>query len=98
MPAHPPCNRPVTILSGVQPSYPDSAKSLHLGTELVVTEVRVDAQGVVQSVRIRQSSGVDSMDRAALKAAAESTYAPAEKNCVPVAGTYIFRVTFDPYS
>lgn len=98
MPVTAPCTQPVKIIKAVNPAYPRAAQDLQIGRTLVVVAVAVDALGKVQGARIVQSSSIGVLDEAAINAAKGSTYAPAEKDCAPAAGTYMFRVTFDPYS
>lgn len=95
------CNRPVTVLTS--PTVPGSrgAQLSHgspepLGSKRVVVVVNVDAKGAPQNAHIAKSSGNIAMDSAALKAAVKSKYAPAEQQCVPVAGRYLYRVLFIP--
>jgi len=56
--------------------------------------VSLDANGRVTGERVIHSSGVRALDESALKAAAESQYSPRITDCKPVAGRYLFKVTF----
>jgi TonB family protein len=64
--------------------------------------VTIGADGKYTTSRIVQSSGSDAMDRAAIESARESVYFPKAVRhgdvCMPVSGTYLFRVTYDPNS
>ncbi len=77
------CSRSATITIPAQPSGP-----LPSGTARV--EVFVSAAGSVTGARVAYSSGSVVLDRAAVKLARESAYAPALRNCKPVAGAYQF--------
>lgn len=93
---HSTCNHSAHVVSAVVPQFPASVRTLHLGARTVLVNVSLDAHGRVQRVAIRHSSGNAALDAAGLKAARTSKYASAAKNCKPIAGTYIFRATFDP--
>jgi TonB family protein len=91
-----PCNRDVTIQTPVTPDYPDALRRANVGEVRVAIDVTVNANGKVASERILESSGLDAADQAALAAASQSTYLPKMVDCKPVAGHYLFKVTFDP--
>lgn len=93
---HGTCNHPAYVVSAAVPQFPASVRTLHLGARTALFNVTLDAHGRVQRVAIRHSSGNGALDAAGLKAARTSKYAPAAKNCKPIAGTYIFRTTFEP--
>jgi len=66
-----------------------------ISDELVVLiEVVVGHDGRVLDYRVERSSGNFMADNAALRAMRLSTYSPRIVNCVPVPGTYLFRVDF----
>ncbi len=87
-----PPDRPATVVKAVSPDVPRSLRDVNFRSLVVIVNVAVDASGNVQSLTIRQSSGYVEMDKAALRAAQQSTYAPAIVDCVPAAGSYAFRV------
>ena len=58
-------------------------------------EVSLDASGAISSTSIYRSSGWAVLDQAALRAARDSTYRPEERNCAPVAGSYLFTAQFE---
>ena len=62
-----------------------------------MTKVRVDldAGGNVVAVTVYESSGSMELDRAALNAARASSYAPEERNCQDISGSYLFTVNFE---
>jgi len=62
----------------------------------VLIAVTIDANGSVSHASVSQGSGNAAIDQAALRAARESSYKPRLVNCVPSAGTYIFRAEFSP--
>jgi protein TonB len=57
-------------------------------------QVDLDASGNVVGTSIYQSTGSMELDRAALAAARASRYAPEERDCKNVAGSYLFVVDF----
>lgn len=96
-PAAPSCadpNADATVTNVATPDYPDSARDLQLGNVSVLVKVTLDARGALVGATIAQSSGNLAVDDAALRAARQSTYAPRIVNCVPSAGSYIFRADF----
>lgn len=80
-PAEPPA--PVEVLSSQpsflepprQPSYPSQARRRNQ-QGVVLLEVRLDERGQQRSVNVLRSSGVDSLDRAALEAVAKWRFQP----------------------
>jgi protein TonB len=57
------------------PSYPSQARRRNQ-QGVVVVEVRLDARGQQRSLHVLRSSGIDSLDRAALDAIAEWVFRP----------------------
>lgn len=100
-PTPPQCQTPyqdAAVNQGVDPSYPDTAREMGMGTATVAVEVTIGPQGQVLKASIAQSSNNMAMDNAAKQAAEQSTYTPKIVNCQPTTGTYLFKVTFDPNS
>ncbi|MDP9112028.1 MAG: TonB family protein, partial [Candidatus Eremiobacteraeota bacterium] len=64
-------------------------------TGTVQVKVSLDADGAIGGASIYRSSGWAVLDQAALRAARDSTYRAEEKNCVPVAGSYLFTAQFE---
>ncbi len=85
--------RPARVVKAVEPDYPLIARQEGL-TGVAYVAVILDERGAVQESFIYRSSGARSLDEASLVAARRSQYAPEIKNCVPVAGLYIFRAEF----
>jgi TonB family protein len=93
------CRNPyqdATVIRPAPPVYPDSARELGLGIVSAKVIVTLSPTGSVIGIKIAQSTGNMALDHAALVAARQSTYSPKIVNCEPVAGDYMFRVTFDP--
>ncbi len=88
------CTRYATVTSMVTPDFPMSALQMANGPAQTAIMVSLDAQGRVTGEQVIQSSRVQALDDAALKAAAESKYAPRMVACKPIAGRYVFKVTF----
>jgi len=75
------------------PAYPEMARMA--GVEGAVTLwVYVDAQGIVKEVELMQSSGVSSLDEAALAAARGTGWMPARNNGSPVGVWTTLRYNF----
>jgi len=88
-------NSPATTLRASQPVYPDAARILHAGGVAAV-RLNIGPDGGLIATELVKSTGNKALDQAALNAAENSIYAPGIVNCRPVAGHYIFKVTFDP--
>jgi TonB family protein len=78
----------------ITPDYPDVARQMALEPKTVVISVSLDSRGITTGARIVESSGVASLDAAALAAARASTYTPAMQACKAVPGTYLFQASF----
>jgi len=96
-PATPSCATPnvaARAVNVVSPSIPgDLATDIESTAEIAV---RLDASGRVLGATVYRSAGLFPLDRAALSAARASQYAPQIRGCLPVAGTYLFTVDFQP--
>jgi|GEM_PF-785838 len=77
----------------VHPAYPASARAARL-TGRVQIQIHVNALGQPTSARIVQSSGVPSLDEAALRAARVSTFNPKRLAGIPLPDTIIVPITF----
>ncbi len=92
----PACSAPdiqAKTIDAQTPDKPDDAQAQGLvGT--VKVKVDLDASGAVLGASIYESSGSMELDRAALAAARRSSYAPEERECKDVPGSYLFTVDF----
>jgi TonB family protein len=89
----PGCEVPASVVTAKAPIYPLAMRGLGFAGEVLV-EVTIDATGALTGEDVFRSSGYPSMDRAALMAAKESTYAAGKHLCKPRGGSYIFRAKF----
>jgi hypothetical protein len=80
------------MIHAVEPSYSAEAIAQHLSGDVSVI-VTLDDRSQVLWTRILRSDSA-ALDGEAERAARESTYAVTVKNCRPVAGEYIFAVSF----
>ncbi len=80
------------FLHRVQPDYPAIAATGHWEGTVVVL-ITLGPAGVIEA-KIGTSSGYTALDRAALRAAEESTYRPPEINGKPAIETYRVIYTF----
>lgn len=64
----------------------------------IQTLVRVDLAptGELLSTSLVRTSGNSWADKATLDAAKKTIYLPKKVDCIPFAGSYLFRATFDP--
>jgi protein TonB len=93
-PPRPACSSPdapARTISAAPAEAPDGATDLPATADV---EVTLDAAGGITDVRIYRSTNDPLLDRAAVRAARGSTYAPALVDCRPAGGTYLFRVDF----
>ncbi len=82
-----------SYLHNPKPVYPALARRLgEQGT--VVLQVRVSADGHVDSVSVRRTSGYRQLDRAALSAVRQWTFTPASSAGRPVAGWVLVPILF----
>jgi TonB family protein len=83
---------PSKCTQSVMVTFPASTPdSLPAGSATI--KVSVSPTGAVTAATISQSSGNATFDRAAITAAKESGYTPAMRNCKPVAGFYLFKLS-----
>ena len=76
------------------PAYTGSARAMG-AVGIVMIRVSLSPTGAVTAASVYRSSGDDDLDQASMMAAVSSTYSPEIQNCVPVAGSYIFRADFN---
>lgn len=86
-------NVPATTLKMAQPVYPDAARIVH-ASGVAAVQLTIGPDGGLTSTELVMSTGNKALDQAALDAAENSIYAPKIVNCRPVAGRYLFKVTF----
>ncbi len=77
----------------VQPQYPFIARSMG-ATGVVSVRVALNADGSVADASVYKSSGFESLDQSAVKAAQATHYLPQLFRCEPIAGVYIFKAEF----
>ncbi|GAC1389098.1 MAG: hypothetical protein NVSMB31_04480 [Vulcanimicrobiaceae bacterium] len=82
----------------VSPEYPETAREANIGPAVVIVKISLSASASVLDASVLSSSGNGALDRAAVLAAKQSSYAPKIVDCAPVAGDYSFRANFDPSS
>lgn len=82
----------------VTPEYPEQARESNLGPVVVIVKITLSASASVLDASVLQSSSNSQIDRAAVRAARESSYSAKTENCAPVSGSYTFRANFDPSS
>ncbi|GEM_PF-6293288 len=89
-------NVPGKTLRAAQPPDPEpGGPTAAAGTVLVI--VALDASSHLTSVKVQSSPGAR-LNGPALDAARHSAFQTAIRNCAPVAGSFIFGVTFDAES
>jgi TonB family protein len=86
--------RDATVINAVEPLYPEWAREMAI-TGKVLVRVDLAPSGALIDASIAESSGIHSLDVAALEAARESRFAPAVLKCVAVGGSYLYRVEFN---
>jgi TonB family protein len=83
-----------TVVTAVPPDYPEFTQELGATGEAWV-QVDLLPDGTLQNATIRQSTGNSMLDRAALAATKAAQFKAERKNCVGVAGTYLYIVSFE---
>jgi protein TonB len=92
----PACSNPNIEAKTINAVSPDrTASGFDAGTNATaMIKVDLDADGRVTGVSVYASTGSMELDRAAMDAARESTYAPEMRDCQDVSGSYLFKVEF----
>ncbi len=86
------CSADAMIVKQVRPDIPEAVARAHTNSQVTLL-VTLTAQGIPSDIKLMQSSGNMTIDSAAGRAAAHSTYKPEIRNCKAVAGGhYTFHV------
>ena len=96
-PTKPACANPnadAVATQKVTPDMPEMARQMG-ATGTAQIKVTLDAKGNVTAATVYKSTNNRSLDQAALQAAQQSKYSPQVKDCVAVAGSYLYVVTFE---
>lgn len=90
-------NAPAALIA--TPPPPQIPPSVRAQDVSGVAEVRVqlDRDGAVTAASMERSTSSPSFDALAIAMAGDARYAPAHRNCVAVASTYLFRVQFSAW-
>jgi TonB family protein len=90
-----PCNHPARATYISPPVYPRG----HYTNKRVevVLRIQIAPDGTIDGGGVATSSGDAAFDGAAIQAAELSRFEPKVADCHPVAGTYLFKVTFMPH-
>ncbi len=91
-----PCNREAAATNAVVPDFPQALVGKLAGSVVVLVTVTIDATGKVVSTQVARSSGIPTLDAAAVEAATKSTYSPKVVDCKTVDGSYSFAAQFNP--
>ncbi len=90
----PACSAPDIPAKALDAISPQAPPDVQTGNTTAKIKVDLDATGNVTSASVYESTGSMQLDRTALAAARASRYAPEEKNCKNVSGSYLFTVDF----
>lgn len=90
----PACSAPDIPAKAVDAVTPETPADSPVTNVVAKVEVTLDASGTVVGTKIYTSTGYSQLDRAALEAARESRYAPEERDCKNIPGSYLFTVDF----
>ena len=77
----------------IRPDYPKGARQRGEQGD-VILEIRVNAEGTVDDVRVATSSGFAELDEAAIRAAKAAKFSPARSGHDPVASTARLKLQF----
>jgi TonB family protein len=83
------------IVRAAPADIPPFEQIAHIQATAIV-QIALNAKGSIVSSTLLASSGRDRLDKSALRAVRESTYAPATINGTAVGGSYTVEVSFDP--
>lgn len=84
--------KPVVILSKPDPIYPPEARRLHIEGQVILS-VLFQASGSLRVLKVEQGLG-HGMDEAAVQAAEQIKFKPAERNGRPVDSTALVHIIF----
>ena len=84
---------PPKLRRNIKPDYPKGARQRGEQGD-VVLEIRVNAEGTVDDVKVATSSGFAELDEAAVKAARAAKFSPARSGHDPVASTARLKLQF----
>jgi TonB family protein len=84
--------KPVIILSKPNPVYPPEARRLHIEGQVILS-VLFEASGSLRVLKVEQGLG-HGMDEAAIQAAEEIRFKPAERDGRPVDSTALVHIIF----
>jgi protein TonB len=90
----PACSAPDIPAKALDAVTPEAPPDTPVSDVTAKVEVTLDATGAVVATKIFSSTGYLQLDNAALRAARESRYAPEERDCKNVPGSYLFTVDF----
>ena len=90
----PACSSPDVAARAIDTITPDTPDDASANGAQAKVQVDLDSSGAVTGVKVYQSSGDQRLDNAAMRAARASRYAPEERNCKDVPGSYLFTVDF----
>jgi protein TonB len=90
----PACSAPDIAAKTLVTQSADRPENADVYTGTAKVQVDLDASGNVVGASIYQSTGSMELDRAAVAAARASRYAPEERDCKNVSGSYLFVVDF----
>jgi TonB family protein len=89
------CTASASVVDPAEPKVPSGTPKVAKPSTAQIA-VKISPSGSVLGATVYKSSGRSDLDRATLEAAVASTYAPAKRDCVAVAGSYLFTATFAP--
>jgi TonB family protein len=89
------CDHDGSIASSARAVLPSDVHIAQPVTALV--KVTIGTSGQLMDAAIQQSSGIISVDQAALDAAKRSTYTPKFVSCKAVVASYIYKLVFSPH-
>ncbi|HEY4223705.1 MAG TPA: TonB family protein, partial [Myxococcota bacterium] len=93
--APPQLTKPPALTTRVDPIYPEAAQREGRGGDVVLV-ISIDASGAVTDARVETSSGSADLDAAALEAAKQLVFSPAEWDGVPGPVAIEYKMTFAP--
>jgi TonB family protein len=83
------------VIHAAQPDYPAIAEELGMTGDDTLVRVDLAADGSLQNASVLRTAGSAIFDQAALRATRQTEFRAERTGCEPVAGSYIYVVSFD---
>lgn len=90
-------NAPAALVATPAPPQIPPAVRAQGVSGIAAVRVQLDTDGSVRAAALEQSTSSPSFDALAIAMARDARYAPARRDCIAVASSYLFRVQFSAW-